>query len=191
MIQSTIPQRFRDWAPIRQEFVDSVERPTYTQLAEKHGIPINTVTKVASDEGWMIMRHRRLETLAEKDDALSVIRRAVVGENALQEKFRELVIVLLGDTLQELSALAENKSQGGRLNKRQTISFTILNCAAALKAAGITGLPAKLRESLEPGAALNGEPWRSGMIQNINVLIKNAGPETTCAVVSEAQDKPS
>lgn len=183
-----IPQRVRDWTKVKVAFLERAERPTYGALSAEFAIPEGSIRTIAADEGWQLLRLRKFEQLAVESDATQLLVQAAQAERAIADRFREAVLVLVRDVLADLESLAARKSPGARYNLRQTASFTLLNAARTLQSLGVVGLPKALREGLDGRQDADGEGWRSGMLQQIQIMV---GDRPAAVTVRPAKEKPA
>ena len=171
----SIDKVFRDWSAVRNAFLDEPERPTYPELAARFGIPLGSLSVVAADQGWALLRAQKLQRALADCDAAGALVAAAKGERLVTDRFRELAVIIIAALIVESGQLPEK--QRGKLNALQTMSFTALNIGQALKAVGIIGLPKELRDGLKAGEDGNPDGFR-GALANLNVMIQAAGGVT-------------
>ena len=191
-------QRVRDWEPVRKAFLEAPERPSLQELADQFGIPAGSVNKACFDEGWMVLRARRLELIAKESDALGRLVKAVQGENAILDRVRTVSLLLLesmAKDLEDLTAEPEINPTTGKaaktlaastvVNLHQTVSFTLKNLCDALRSVGLVGL----KRMLDDGPGGQGSPgdWK-GAIRDLNVMLKvdvaGSGPAKVTEIVA-------
>ena len=174
MPQTGIAQRVIDWEPIRKAFVERPKRLTYAELSVEFSIGESSIKTCAADEGWAMMRARRLELEMQRADAAQIIVEAAASDRAAIERFRTLAIRMVNDTLADVESIAGEFTAAKRLNLRQTASFTILNLAQALKNVGLTGVPKELRDGLG-GSGASGEAWKAAVLVQVNQMAGAVG----------------
>jgi hypothetical protein len=170
-----------DWTPVRLAYIDRAERPTYAELSTEFSIPESSVKRIAADEGWPLMRARRLELAMQQSDAATVLIEAARGEREVLESFRAVALVMLRDTLANIEQVRSEGKPARRLALIQTASFALQNLSQALKNVGFIGIPKGLQDRLKDREE-RGDGWRSGMAM-LNVLIQN-GPSAAVSVAA-------
>lgn len=188
--------RVRDWEPIRKAYVTEAERPEFAELADRFSLPINTVIKASSQEGWAILRARYAESQLALSGAVGSLMAAAKGESLLIERFRSLTIVLLEQLeadAQALKQLSKPSQHGRRIDLAQKITFAAKNLADTMKSLGITGLPKALRESLDKAGADTGDGYAKGLsaaLTQLNLSVTVNSGDQSQKPVEIVQDKP-
>ena len=171
-----------DWTPIRESYIMDLPRPSYADLSERFSCPIGTLTRVATDEGWVSLRSARLEQLALKSDSLEVILRAAKTETEVIGVARDVALGIFSALLKALNNLELDKDAKPRacMDLANTASFALQNVANACHRFGIVGLPDGLRKAASgtPDAPGNGQ-WDKALLQQINLTVNTLQAKAT------------
>lgn len=180
-----------DWVSIRRAFVETSTRPTYAELAEQFGAPVQRITRHAADENWPLLRAKFVEAKLREANAGEVLLESIGINRAITQSaaaFGLKMFQRLSETIDKLKPDAAASSDGRNLSE---ISFAALNTARALKEAGIIGLPKELADAGKLG---NGQ-WNPQLLIAINSTIQNlvaqTGLDEKAAASSLASETPA
>jgi len=159
-----------NWTQAREAFINREVRPTYDEISTEFLIPISTVRLAAADEGWPLLRSKRLTAALESVNAGEQILTALKSSRAIVSAGENVGIIALQKITQLLEDVVNAKDQAisTRANNLNTISFAISNVAKAMKDLGIVGFAKGLADEGAP----NGK-WKPELLQQINVTVQN------------------
>ena len=111
----TIGKRNNKWVEARAEYIKG--GCTQTEIAQKYGIPYNTVVRKASDEGWTKLRKEAARKAGELAQEKIAERKAeaAVENAAMLEKARRLLIERILETIEQMP-----KKSGTRVRQSKT-----------------------------------------------------------------------
>lgn len=159
-----------DWGAIRRAYIESTERPTHQELATQFSCPENRIARVASEEGWAMLRAQRLEAALKEGNASEIILKAAKVDQTHVRNLSGVAIAALAELARILTDLSKDeRAPSTRAQVVQSVSFSMLNVANALKTAGCVGIP----KALADGARNGNGAWDAGMLQQINVTVQN------------------
>lgn len=185
-----------NWPEIRQAYVTETPKPSYENLSERFSIPMGTLARVSSDEGWKDLRTTWLEERAAKGDALEIITRAATESSAVSGLVAEAAKAILAAIIEWMPSLSKVESPKSRIDMVNTASFALVNTATATDRAGIIGMSKILKARGEDAGAVDGHgKWDKGILVQINNTVASlqksveTEPITDLATVIET-DKP-
>lgn len=156
-------------ASLRSAFVDADEKPTFKELSERFGIPLNTIYARSADERWQEQREARLQAAQVDAGTLALLATAGERTNArLIQGFSDAILL----TLEKLQVITREigDSQKSPTTKASTvgsITFSLLNLANSCKAIGIVSFDRNLEKLGKEG----NNKWNPQMLHQINVTI--------------------
>jgi hypothetical protein len=158
-----------DWIALRRAYIERAERPRIEELGTEFGVDTRRIVAASSNEGWSLLRAKRLDAELARSDATLAILSAAKADGVLTRRASDLALQMM-DRISELASGLENwKSLNTRANTLNTCSFALANLAKALKDLGVVGLPKVLKEQADAG---NGR-WSPQMLAALNVTIQN------------------
>ncbi len=178
-VKSSTPRQYADWEQIRKAYVEDTERPSFAELSTRFCIPESRLSAKSSDEGWPLLRVRRLESMLAQADTARALLSLAEGDRTLRDTVRATAITgvqLVQESLNELRGM----KTATKLRALSTASFALLNVCNALKAVGIA--VAVRHGKSGDDADSPGEAWVRGLAQQINlaVTVHGAEPSKVC-----------
>jgi hypothetical protein len=123
------------------------------------------------------MRLGRIQQQLKEAGASEIILKAIQGEEAIAQRARTLVVSVIETAQELLESIRDNKDGAKSSTQASTLNnlcFAMSNIGRFVDAVGLVGMPQELRNSKRNGAAgPDGQPWEKGMLQQINVTVKN------------------
>lgn len=182
-----ITPRSFDWAPVRKAFVERNERPTYDELSGEFQIPIATLHRASSEEGWAALRAQYLEQQLAKADASGVLLKAIRIDQSLVTQASSVAITLLEKLQETLVSIDGKTAASSRASVLNTCSFAFKNVTDGLKSAGLLGIS----KTLDAEGRGSGQ-WNPKLLTQINVVVDGlktaSGPAQAHAGSSEPVD---
>ena len=179
-----------NWAIIREEYLSESPAPTYTELADRHGVSTMLISRMAGEEQWPQARLKRQQLALEKANAGQIIAEAISAEREVIDKAKSLAIKLLSAVelaIEQVAALADSEGKEKKmLDLANTASFCLLNTSNAMKALGVVGLPKALNDAGKSG---NGQ-WDKQLLQQINVTVQGLTASETQRKVDIVETAP-
>lgn len=183
--------RVTNWPQIRSHYVEAAEQLTYDEVADLFCIPVARVRRAASEEGWPLLRLRRLErALCEADTARTILAVAE-GDRLLRDNVRNVAVAGLQAMQAEFADLASAKTDTARRRVIADMMFALLNCTNALKAAGIAVPTMKNRGGNDGEGAEVGEAWARGLMQQLNVAVTVNAPANGVSPSKVSNERPT
>ncbi len=179
--------RLIEWQPIRDAFVNRTPLPSYTELSGEFAVSPQSISRCANEENWAELRLTRVQNQLKEAGASELILKAIQGEGQLLQKSRELATKFCTTAellLEELTNQKEGDSKiSTRISTLNNLGFALSNISRFIEAVGLVGMPQDLRNAKRAGVDSAGQPWEKGMLQQINVTVKNiqAAAEATKA----------
>jgi hypothetical protein len=186
--------RKHDWPTIRTAYVSESPRPSYAELSDRFGVPLGTLTRVSSDEGWPDLRAKRLELAVSQSDSLEVIQRAGKMDTAVSDMGKDVALAALAGLLRTMEMIEADKElkPRARVDMLNTVSFALQNTANACHRLGIIGLPEALKRAANGGPDGNGNgQWSPQMLASLNVTINGMQTEKPTRHVERAESMPT
>lgn len=171
-----IPKRLHDWGPVKTAYLERSPRPTWKSLAEEFGFAEKTLTAVANDEGWALLRARRSEALVERSGAHDMLLAAAGNQKAITDKLTNSALIIVQGLDNALDEMDEKLAASTRVGLLNTAAFAVSNIARALKEAGVVGLPKALMDELSEKAPKGpeGKEYLRSALHQINITVQAA-----------------
>lgn len=156
-----------DWDGARQMFVETPERPTYEQIAQRFGCHVGAVGRMSADGGWPALRAQHMEAQLAKADAQSVILHAVKADRTIVTGFASFAVVTIARLTATVESIDDARAPQTKADAINTCTFAAKNLADALRSVGIIGVAKTLNE----GKEANGQ-WNPEMLTQINLVVQ-------------------
>jgi len=119
--------------------------------------------------------------------ASEIILAALRGEGAIMQQAREFIarFISTANVLLELVESEQGTKASGRVTNLNNLGFALANIGRFTESIGAVGMPKDLRKSQVAGQDGNGQPWEKGMLQQINVTVKNIQASAEAAKQAE------
>ncbi len=165
-----------DWNPAREAFVSRSIRPTYTELSEEFSISVPQISGCAADQGWVMLRARRIEAELERSDAQDLLLRAARGQKAVVESIANLSLAAVQKLTKLVEELDEDLADATQANTLNTVAFAVANLSKGLKDAGVVGMPKAIMDQLEGKmpAGADGKDFLARTLQQVNITVMAA-----------------
>lgn len=177
MLPAINQPRIVNWPEIRKAYIDEPERPSFEELSDRFQLPVERIRRASSDEGWPLLRARRLESAIAQADTARALLALTEGDRTLRDTVRSTAITAVQLVQESLDELRGQKSST-KLRGLSTASFALTNVCNALKAVGIAVAVRGGKGSGEDGEA-PGEAWVRGLAQQINLAVTVNGQKTS------------
>ncbi len=177
---------------MRETFIERALLPSYDELAEEFSVPISTVRKYASQEGWPGMRVAHQDRQIAESEAKGAVLAVLKGDHTVSRKYLNLAIVTLDKLTLTVERLDDKRAESTNAQTINTCMFAAANLAKALHEVGIIGITKTLNGV---GKEDNGR-WNPQMLQQINLTVQNLtaqakGQELGDAAGAVASSKPA
>ncbi len=166
-----------DWPPIREAFISRTPTPSYTELSAEFAVSVQSVSRTANEENWSEMRLGRIKQQLQEAGANEIILAAIQSEGEVTQRARQFVIDFIGTGEALRQALLEDESlkASSRISSLNNLGFAFANIGRFVESIASLSLSGKLTRAQKNGSseANGGQPWEKGMLQQINVTVKN------------------
>ena len=177
-----------DWEPIREAYTTRSPTPTFTELSGEFGISISGVSRVANEENWADIRARKIEQRLKESGATEILLEAIRDEGELTQRARRFVIDFIGtgELLRQKIIEEEGPKTSTQVTTLNNLGFAFANIGRFVESIASLSLSGKLASAKQSGANGDaGQPWNKGMLQQINVTVKNIQASAEAAKQAE------
>ncbi len=175
------------WPEIRSAYIDSDEKPAFTELADRFHLSFQAISARAADEGWAMARARRLEAAERKAEVSEALIELATERRETSAAIANAVLIGVRKLTVFLEALPPDIKPKAGFDQVNTCFFGLANAAKALKDAGLVELPRSLVDGINSKGDA-GRDFLKGALQQINITVQNAQAASapkTADVVSE------
>lgn len=152
--------------------------PTYTELSAEFAVSLSGVSRMANEENWADIRQRRIEQTMKENGASEIILAAIQSEGELTKRGRQFIIDFIGTGEALRQALAEDEGKpSSRISSLNNLGFAFANIGRFVESIASLSLSGKLTRAQKAGTEGDGAGWQKGMLQQINVTVKNIQAE--------------
>ena len=198
----------RNWAEIRNAYVNREIQPSLDELADEFGSTPQRISRMSVAESWPLARAERLEKAVNTAETTLALAHAIRGDQTIQAAAKTAALGILrelgalGEELaeersKEADPKAKKKGDRARAGTLNDMSFALANVSKTMRDLGITGVA----KHLEGIAGANtrggngaGAAWSPSMLSQINVTLQNMTAPTTAptpALATVAPDAPA
>ncbi len=177
------------WDEIKEFFVNSEDKMTYDQVAERFHLSQSRVQTKAYEQDWPSLRRKFQEGQLAASNAAVAIRKACSQDQTVVERLVEVGLACLNAVELGLRKLAESEaSPRAHMDIANTSTFAVANLAKTFDTIGIFGLHDKLtRAGQDAGGADGHGKWDKGLLQQINVTVQGMTARVDAAAAKAAE----
>lgn len=157
------------WNEVRDAFVKRELRPTNGELAAEFAVPESTLSRIAVDQGWPMLRAKEIEARLEAAGAGEVLLQALKSSRAIVTAGEGFALLYLQRLTELLGTIDMTRALATNASTLNTLSFAFGNVAKGAKDLGIVGFAKSLNDEGKMG---NGQ-WDPKLLQQINITVKN------------------
>ncbi len=130
---------------------------------------------MAGEEKWPELRIGKQQLKLREAGASEILLDAMKDEGAVTQSSRRFVaeFIRVGQVLLEQIENEKEAKASTRVSTFNNLGFAFANIGRFTESLGIIGLAGRLKSAQRTGEAENGQPWEKGMLQQINVTVKN------------------
>ena len=185
-----------DWQPIRDAFTTRTPTPTYTELSVEFGLSVSGVSRVANEENWAEIRLGKIKQQMKEIGATELILEALKDEDRLLQSSRDTAakaVQAANLIIESVTLNTDGTKDSSRATTLNNVCFALANLGRFIESLGIVGMPGRVKGAKVAGESADGQPWEKGMLQQINVTVKNiqAAAETAKAAEPAIEAEPA
>lgn len=173
-------KRVVDWPPIREAYITRSPLPSYTELSEEFPVSTQSISRCANEEGWAEMRLARIQGQLVKAGASELILESIKDEGKLLQSSRltaSNAVEAANLIIERITLNSDETKDSTRATTLNNVCFALANLGRFIESIGIVGMAGRIKGAKQAGESSDGQPWEKGMLQQINVTVKNIQAE--------------
>lgn len=141
---------------------------------------LSGVSKMAGEELWPELRAKRMELKLRESGANELLLEAIKDEGQLLQRSRqtaENAVIAANLIIEAVTANTDGVKDSSRATTLNNVCFALANLGRFIESIGIVGIAGRVKNAKNQGETPSGQPWEKGMLQQINVTVKNIQAE--------------
>ena len=131
---------------------------------------------MANEENWAELRLQRIQQQMKEAGAGELILEALKDEDRLLQSSRDTAakaVQAANLIIESVTLNTDGTKDSSRATTLNNVCFALANLGRFIESLGIVGMPGRVKGAKVAGESADGQPWEKGMLQQINVTVKN------------------